>query len=175
MFICFLVTGNKKRPLSSRQRAMQTLAVPPHIRHALADTTSLGADTPYRCNGRTRHIPTGPSWTFGRLLRDVFTHFFLSSLHHPEALFAGAEACYFFPSSLWHYQVVTILAEILRLSTIIFPKPVHCRQRMEARNFSASASSSSAPSSMVWDTWLPPVSRANSRRRCSLSSRRTSV
>jgi len=38
---------------------MQTLAVPPHIRHALADTTSLGADTPYRCNGRTRHIPTG--------------------------------------------------------------------------------------------------------------------
>ena len=71
---------------------MQTLAVPPHIRHALADTTSLGADTPYRCNGRTRHIPTGPSRTFRRLLRDVFTHFFLSSLHRPEALFAGLKS-----------------------------------------------------------------------------------
>ena len=38
---------------------MQTLAVPPHIRHALADTTSLGADTPYRCNGRTFTRPDG--------------------------------------------------------------------------------------------------------------------
>ena len=112
---------------------------------------------------------------FRRLLRDVFTGSALAPFHRPEALFAGAEACYFFPSSLSQYQVALIVAEKIRLSTIIFPKRKERRQCRESRNFSASASSSSAPSSMVWDTWLPPVRRASSCRRCSRSSRCTAV
>jgi len=63
-------------------------------------TASSGADTPYRCNGRTRHIPTDLEvQAFRRLLRDVFARAALSSFHQPEVLFAGAGACYFFPSS----------------------------------------------------------------------------
>ena len=45
------------------------------------NTASLGADTPYRDNGRTRHIPTCPVRAFRRLLRDVFTRTVLSSFH----------------------------------------------------------------------------------------------
>ena len=138
-------------------------------------TASSGADTPYRCNGRTRHIPTRRQHGFRRLLRDVFADPALSSFHRPEVLFAGAEICYFFPSSLLHYEVETILAEKIRLSTIISQSRQFTLDHRAARNFSASTSSSSAPSSMVWDTWLPPVSRASSCRRCSLSSRRTAV
>ena len=143
------------------------IAVPPLVRRILTEYGLVGYFAiPYRCNGRTRHIPT-----------DFRVQAVSSGMYSPRLTSALCT------TQSFSLQVTDGLLVPFFAITIINCQRCHYRQNpavcqpltRPSLNFSAAQSSSSAPDSMTSDTWAPPVSRASSSLRFVRSSWHTCV